>query len=54
LSELICAFSKMSACLLLPYDFHMGGFHEADHPDLLQVCEAGQDWIDVRAVQRSV
>ena len=19
----------------MPYDFHMGGFHEADHPDLL-------------------
>ena len=22
----------MSARFLLPYDFHMGGFHEADHP----------------------
>ena len=37
----------MSACLLLPYNFHMGGFHEAGHPDLLQVCEAGPDWVAV-------
>ena len=31
----------------MPYNFHIGGFHEADHPDLLQVCEAGPDWRDV-------